>query len=446
MNTVKFKIVDRKRYLVVFISIMIIALVVLFFNFITVTHAIDEGGVMRYVYIGAIFGVLAFVIQLKKLFTKELNFDVDELGIAIREGREKRIIAHQNIVMVKRIQAAGSELVHIYVVGKSVPELNFESNDKTGINTLLARLEQYQSYMSADRQGGLGERWTEYINQNMVQNNKGSINEARKQEGTSKKIVLIVLGVTFVVLVGFTIVPLLLEDNRGYEVRDDKVYYGDKLLEGVVPDSYRRLGADVIIDSTHVYYLGDVQTWADRTTFKILDDKLYTDKDGVYYVVDNWFSQNEIKPIEGDYDKATFKVLGNGSLYKDKNNLYHIKLRMIDNANPLEVLKIENLDIATIEQLNPYWAKDKGQVYFVTWENLRPCAEMDAGSFEVIDNKVAKDKNNVYYLTKDLGSDHVNATKKEDYAILDDADAPTFVRIKHNSYEDKNTTWTISND
>ncbi|MTG98481.1 DKNYY domain-containing protein [Myroides albus] len=443
MTTLIFKVLNRKKYNITMIAIFAVVLIYCFINLISIVHAFNTGSTSAFIYITVFVVVILLIVRLRSVFTTQVCIDINEQGVTIKKGREVKSIKHANIVMVKRYSAVAGDLVIFFAAGQEEPFFSFESADRTMINTLLGRLENYQSYTAVDRVGKLDEHWTEYLNGRAVEGNVNLLANAREHEVKGNKKIFVIIGVVLGLVVLFPIMSLLISNNEYYEARDGQMYYGDVLLEGVNPDAIRRLDANVIKDSTHVYYKDQVLAWADRPTFKYLGTVFFSDKNGVYFETNKMFGSNEIKPLEGEYDKATFKALGNSFLYKDANYLYHLKAGMEGEKSPLSILEVEGLDLNSLEVLNDKWAKDKGQVYFVTWETLRPCLEIDVASFEVIDGTVAKDKTSVYYLSKDLKSDNARATKDENYAILKGADAPTFEKVDYKTYQDKNTEWSI---
>jgi hypothetical protein len=113
---------------------------------------------------------------------------------------------------------------------------------------------------------------------------------------------------------------------------------------------------------------------------------------------------------------------------------------------PLKALEISGLDAPTFEMAgSSYWYADKNRVYVGLW-SIVPSAEIDRNSIEVLSLQVVKDKNHVYYFTREFKTEEHEANKKDSYAILEGADAPSFRRIDDRNYEDKNTTWTIRQD
>ncbi|MGL4582118.1 MAG: DKNYY domain-containing protein [Flavobacterium sp.] len=446
MNTLRFKVLNRKKYNTVVIGILICGVIYGFVNLISILRAFNTWSISAYVYLGVLFVFLFLIMKLRSVFSDDIVIDINEQGMTIKKNREVKSITHQNIVMIRLFTTVAGDLVYIYAIGKQEVFFKFESSDRDMISTLFNNLELYQKYTITNRTGKLGENWTEYINKNAVGFNANMTNEVRQYQKRSNKKLYVIIGVVLVLVLLLPIIGLFISDNEYYEEREGQMYYGDALLVGVNPDAIRRLDVNVMKDSTHVYYKDQVLTWADRPTFRYLKRNFFSDKNGVYYETNKMFGNNEIKSLDKTYDKATFHALEGSFLFKDKNHIYHIKASMSDDNYPLAVIEAKGLDVASFEVLNDKWAKDKGQVYFMTWENLRICTDIDPSSFEIIDYTVAKDKNYVYYLSKNLKSDNVRATNSENYAILEGADAPTFEKIDNGIYQDKNTQWSIEKE
>lgn len=446
MNTLKFKVLDKKVYTSVVIGLFGLIGIISLVNLLEVVTAFNNWSVMAYVYLGVVVGTVLLIIFLKAKLTSEFIVSIDGSSIKIEyKGKTKKILL-KDIVMVKRLFGVREEFISVYLVGKFEPIIDFGSTDSTLINTLIRTLEQYQEYIIVQRDGKMGQKWTEYHNKDIVQSNELAFKIARKIESrTKRKIVLACVG-SFIALMTFAIIPFLINKKGSYDHRGDKMYYSDIELVGVIPDLCRILDVDILIDSTHVYYKGKVLEGVDRATFSSLGRLFYKDRNGIYYESQGWFSKHEIRPLEGDYDKTTFKALGNATLFKDVNNVYHFKVSSSDNGTPLFIVKVKGLDVASFEALNSNWAKDKNRVYFLSREDVSPCIDIDVATFEVVDRTVAKDSSHVYYLTRNLESDNARSTDREDYAILEDADAPTFKKIVYNLYQDKNTEWSISTD
>ncbi|MCC9042487.1 DKNYY domain-containing protein [Myroides sp. M-43] len=443
MNTLKFRVLDKKVYMSIVISLFGLIGIISFANLLEVVTAFNNWSMMAYVYLGVVVGAVLLIIFLKAKLRYEFIVSIDGSSIKVEyKGKTKKILL-KDVVMVKRLFGVREEFISVYLVGKFEPIIDFGSADSTLINTLIRTLEQNQEYTIVQRDGKMGQRWTEYHNKDIVQSNELAFKIAKQIESRTKwKIVLACIG-AFAALIAFAIIPFLINKKGRYEQREDKMYYSDIELVGVIPDSCRILDMNILIDSTHVYYKGRVLEGVDRPTFGSLDRLFYKDKNGIYYESQGWFSKHEIRPLEGDYDKATFKALGNATLFKDVNNLYHFKVSSSDKGTPLFKVKVKDLDVASFEVLNSNWAKDKNRVYFLSWEDVRPCTDIDVATFELVDNSVAKDSAHVYYLTRNVESDNARATEREDYAILAGADAPTFENIDYKMYQDKNTEWSI---
>src|SRR5690606_25418749 len=132
-------------------------------------------------------------------------------------------------------------------------------------------------------------------------------------------------------------------------------------------------------------------------------------------------------PLEGDFDKASFHSLGyHTTLFADKSNLYAIDAFA---TPPLKKVTIDGMDMATLESLSNYWLRDKARIYFEDFGDIKVCSEIDAATFEVLNYLVVKDKSKVYYITHNLKTEEKDATERAEYAVLEGADAATFVMI-----------------
>lgn len=263
----------------------------------------------------------------------------------------------------------------------------------------------------------------------------------KKQSQKKRKGLLIGFGV-FALLIFLLILPFFINKKAFYDERDGKVYFGSKELAGVKESEFTNMGYNVAKDCTHIFFRGEVVDFVDRKTFRSVGANMfYADKNGLYYESNEMYSKNKLKSLEGDYDRATFHQLGYSNYYKDNKNVFTIS---IFGKDPLKKIDIPNLDLASFEELNHMWYADKNSIYFASYDNIKRSTEIDRASFEVLTGRVAKDKNNVYYLTFELKSDDKKSSDKMDeYAILKNADAPTFIRMTDEEFRDKNTTWTI---
>ena len=144
-------------------------------------------------------------------------------------------------------------------------------------------------------------------------------------------------------------------------------------------------------------------------------------------------------------DLATFQEID--SLYsKDKNGVY------INGSRK----KIEGLDPYTFQVLNNY-IKDKNGVYYIYDYGDKPKAEripyMDGNTFEEMDQLYSRDKNNIYYKRERIKGVDINTFEKIDEYIysrdknnvyyrgkkIEGADRNSFEKIDKYSYsKDKN--------
>jgi len=267
--------------------------------------------------------------------------------------------------------------------------------------------------------------------------------ELKTGKPSPRKSILIIVAVGVAVM-ALLFIPFIINPDRSYEEKDGKMYFGDKELVGVNPREVRMIYYHIIKDSSHIYYKDQILEWADRETFRMMQPPFFMDKNGIYYETNSLLSKKEMKPLEGDYDKPTFRPVSASSstFFKDKNRVYKIDIWSGSKA-PLSVVDIPEIDVATFEKDgNSYWYKDKNYIYFGIFD-VKLCKEIDKETFETLSLQVAKDKNHVYYLTRGLKSEGKKATDYDNYAILNDADAPTFFMIDERNYQDKNTTWSI---
>ncbi|WP_121964420.1 DKNYY domain-containing protein [Myroides sp. N17-2] len=447
MTTLKFNWLDQKKSTLLLSVYLVIIVVLGIFNLPKIVQAFDRGSFMMYVYIGMIILVLIGIFFVKSKCLEKISVVIDESYIkTVVKGQSIKIL-HSSVLMIKREKLnSGEAVLSVFIVGSTVSALRLETIDVEQVELFIDELRKYHNYSTADKQGSLGQTWVEYINNDAIQSsaNISMLDIVRSKEGNLRRTLFMSLGIAFVVLNLVVFVPFIINPFNTYAPKEGKMYYGDKELAGVIPDSCKILSTSVLKDSIHVYYKGEVLEWADHPSFNYLEGEFYSDKNGIYYESKGKITKDKLVPIEGDYDKATFRTLGSGMLYKDINKLYYFETNLLNSSSPLIEIDVEGIDIASFELLDSKWAKDKHQVYFLVWEEVRPCLEIDVTSFEVVDNVTAKDKNYVYYLTKNLDSDNVRATHKDGYAILEDADAPTFKKIEYNLYQDKNTEWSIS--
>lgn len=172
-------------------------------------------------------------------------------------------------------------------------------------------------------------------------------------------------------------------------------------------------------DKNNVYYDFQKIEGADIKTFEPEGFFIGKDKKGVYY------KTHKINGI----DVNSTEVLEN-EFYKDKNNIYY-RNKKLENFKPENFEVISSSLVGQNEDFY-YFTEDKNNnTKFILLENKN----VDAETFEVLDEEYTKDKNNVYYKGK----------------ILKGADVKTFdihYNKSDNGYKikDKNKVYKIVND
>ena len=443
MTTFELKSSNKKAFATILISMGIVVFITSI-SFLPWIISNDHGTV-------AVISVLVILIFmaafLRKMLAKKYTIQISDTLLEIR--KDGKVIASapvESIVMLKLRPTANSNEFAIYTSAKQSELIQFDAVGQLEvIQNIISELEQYGEYVVNDQSTKMGDKWTEYINKNAVKRNAKSYKTVESSiKANNKKTTFVIVSVVLVILF-FTILPFFINPEAFYERKGDKIFYGSKEVVGVNVNEAEQLGYKVIKDSSYVYYKGEILEWADRATFELIREPFYMDKNGVYYETSGLYSKHKIVPLKGEYDIATFRKIAE-FYYKDKNNLYHLDIDILaGNKEPLRKVVVSGLDIETFEYIehSHYWYKDKNKVYFSTWDELKPCDEIDRNTFEVLSFEVSKDKNHVYYLTRNLKTDDKKATKKDNYAILKGAHAPSFYKIDNKNYADENTEWSI---
>ena len=160
-----------------------------------------------------------------------------------------------------------------------------------------------------------------------------------------------------------------------YNVKENKVYYEDILVEGANTKTLKKLSKNYMTDGKRVFYFEREIKGADPDTFQVLEHAFSKDKNHVYY---------ETEKIEENINTSAVKVL-NKFYFKDNKNVY------------LMYGKVEGADPDTFELLtdNMGYSKDKNNVYYT----FSVVEGADVKTFEIIKEifAYAKDKNNLYY-------------------------------------------------
>lgn len=172
-------------------------------------------------------------------------------------------------------------------------------------------------------------------------------------------------------------------------------------------------------DKNNVYYDFQKIEGADIKTFEPEGFFIGKDKKGVYY------KTHKINGI----DVNSTEVLEN-EFYKDKNNIYY-RNKKLENFKPENFEVISSSLVGQNEDFYYFTKDENNNIKFILLENKN----VDAETFEVLDEEYTKDKNNVYYKGK----------------ILKGADVKTFdihYNKSDNGYKikDKNKVYKIVND
>ena len=172
-------------------------------------------------------------------------------------------------------------------------------------------------------------------------------------------------------------------------------------------------------DKNNVYYDFQKIEGADIKTFEPEGFFIGKDKKGVYY------KTHKINGI----DVNSTEVLEN-EFYKDKNNIYY-RNKKLENFKPENFEVISSSLVRQNEDFYYFTEDENNNTKFILLENKN----IDAETFEVLDEEYTKDKNNVYYKGK----------------ILKGADVKTFdihYNKSDNGYKikDKNKVYKIVND
>ena len=172
-------------------------------------------------------------------------------------------------------------------------------------------------------------------------------------------------------------------------------------------------------DKNNVYYDFQKIEGADIKTFEPDGYSIGKDKTGVYY------KTHKINGI----DINSTEVLEN-EFYKDKNNIYY-RNKKLENFKPENFEVISSSLVGQNEDFYYFTEDENNNTKFILLENKN----VDAETFEVLDEEYTKDKNNVYYKGK----------------ILKGADVKTFdihYNKSDNGYKikDKNKVYKIVNN
>ena len=153
------------------------------------------------------------------------------------------------------------------------------------------------------------------------------------------------------------------------------------------------------------------------------------EKNTIYFTDET--TEPERKEIVKNVDFRTFKIFEeNDDFARDKNNIYY-RNKKLENFKPENFEVISSSLVGQNEDFYYFTEDENNNTKFILLENKN----VDAETFEVLDEEYTKDKNNVYYRGK----------------ILKGADVKTFdihYNKSDNGYKikDKNKVYKIVND
>ena len=238
-----------------------------------------------------------------------------------------------------------------------------------------------------------------------------------------KKIFLKIVIFLIFVNVGFGDIAKNLGDY--YSIDKGKVYYKNKILEGVNPKTAELIGFSLLKDDKNVYYMGEKIKDIKIKNFEKLGQNYWKNENKIYYrdkkienadimsfkVLNEDYAKDKNHVYDGNEsigrgikDPKTFEFLPNGiinaTLYgKDKYNVYYIKNKMLNCFDSSYfIYEVEGINRDKVEVLNKWFIKDDKNIYF----KGKILEGADYNTFEVLPNGNGKDKNRSYeYLTKD---------------------------------------------
>ncbi len=191
----------------------------------------------------------------------------------------------------------------------------------------------------------------------------------------------------------------------------------NKWIEQADVSSFRVLSAAHAVDANHAYWFGEAIEQADPASFVALSELMAKDNTQVFLQNSECFSEL--------IDVATFESLG-GTYYRDANNVYCIwysydsydchvvacdqnSFRVIDETFAVDANSVFNhgakadLDAASFERLNLYFARDVNDVYFLRFggKNSEHVAveplSADPKTFRLLNDRYARDATSVFF-------------------------------------------------
>jgi hypothetical protein len=181
--------------------------------------------------------------------------------------------------------------------------------------------------------------------------------------------------------------------ESNYQKKGGKWHYeGTPINRETEPVDFKPLGGYFAKDDRVGYYRGvpiyDGNDASDGPSFEAVNKHYAKDISRVYYCDterdgrEYWsIKRNKIKRL-GNADPASFRLLGDGSIARDKRHLFHK-----DQVVPVR-------DIDSYQILEYGFAKDKVRGYY----SLAEVAGSDGSSFEALGSHYAKDRSKIYYV------------------------------------------------
>ena len=217
--------------------------------------------------------------------------------------------------------------------------------------------------------------------------------------------------------VGFGDAAQILGDY--YSIDKGKVYYRNKILEGVNPKTAELIGFSLLKDDKNVYYMGEKIKDVKIKNFEKLGKNYWKNDNKIYYrdekienadimsfkVLNKDYAKDKNNVYDGNEsigrgikDPKTFEFLPNGIIYgtlygKDKYNVYYIENKMINCFDTYySIYGVNGINKDKAEVLNEWFMKDDKNIYF----GGKILEGADYNTFEVLPNGNGKDKNQSY--------------------------------------------------
>ena len=217
--------------------------------------------------------------------------------------------------------------------------------------------------------------------------------------------------------VGFGDAAQILGDY--YSIDKGKVYYRNKILEGVNPKTAELIGFSLLKDDKNVYYMGEKIKDVKIKNFEKLGQNYWKNDNKIYYrdekienadimsfkVLNKDYAKDKNNVYDGNEsigrgikDPKTFEFLPNGIIYgtlygKDKYNVYYIENKMINCFDTYySIYGVNGINKDKAEVLNEWFMKDDKNIYF----GGKILEGADYNTFEVLPNGNGKDKNQSY--------------------------------------------------